>query len=187
MDMLHQSWKGGSAYEMLQNSTHYDLRMNGKCLDKIKQGQSELSGLGNGAFAQRDIKKGELIIPALLYAIDKSELMIPTETGVTYNPLVNYCFGHDESSVLLCHVTPAALINHKSCPVDSKNGKCENGPNADYKWSEWNFKNRYSRQLSPPSLYEVSFVPIEKHFQNFQFNSFFCPPNAFYRNMVETC
>ena len=155
-EQLYKIHNRGSAYQSLTNKTHHFLQANGKCIDKIEQKPSILVKGQNGAFAQRDIEKGELIIPALLYAIDKTKLEFydPVEKKIKYHPFINYCFGHVESSVLLCHVSSAALINHKATKDTDKN-ECENSANSVFKWSDWNFQNRYNKRKSPTELYQV--------------------------------
>lgn len=52
--------------------------------------------------------------------------------GIGTQLLENYCFGHNESSLLLCPETNAVLINH--CSHRTKECGPE-GPNAEYRWS----------------------------------------------------
>jgi len=61
--------------------------------------------------------------------------------------LTNYCFGDDESSLLLCPASNANLINHCSSRLKQPEGHCDpkKGPNAILRWgvdfdpetSEW--------------------------------------------------
>ena len=49
--------------------------------------------------------------------------------------IMNYCFGHKESSLLLCPASNAILSNHCS-PRQVGQGECGvNGQNAEYRWS----------------------------------------------------
>lgn len=114
------------------------IKQNGKCLDNIYPDKSTIPQAGRGAFAQRSIKKGELITPIPLLQIMNKTNATMYGTTTTHNGyqvrdeddvigqhlLLNYCFTHAESSILLCPSTYGALINH-----DSAN------PNAMYKWS----------------------------------------------------
>ncbi|KAG7342924.1 SET methyltransferase domain containing protein [Nitzschia inconspicua] len=109
------------------------LHKNGFCLGAIRQGPSTIPHAGRGAFATRRIAKGDAITVSLMVHIASTDLMdmypILTETkgGTTstiYDKskerigeqiLVNYAFGHPESSLLLVPLgTQVTLINHGS-------------------------------------------------------------------------
>ena len=137
----------------------------GKCLDNLVKKKSTIPHAGMGAFAQRFIPKGETVIIAPLLHImeaDESTLIYPLEfdeeegeiviKGNDPDPegiqlIVNYCFSHDKSSMLLCPQTNAILINHCSERHDyggdcAKNNKNDDGalrgPNAEIRWAtEW--------------------------------------------------
>jgi len=115
------------------------LEQNGMCLDNILPGKSSIPQAGNGAIAQRSIKKGDVIVPApLLQITDRDALRMPAFKGKDMQLLLNYCFGKDDSSLLLCPNTNALLLNH--CSSRSPNlHPCGNGmvPNADYRWAKW--------------------------------------------------
>ena len=177
LENLEKMNRRGSAYHSLQNKTHHFLQTHGKCIDVLEMKSISITEVDGqveyGAFAKRDISKGELIVPALLYPVDKSLLKD--------HHMMNYCFGHElqQSSVLLCHVTLAALIRHKrptsrsagagagvvqdTCTSSISNSEnseneCkenEKRPNADYIWSTWNFQNKYAHDVSPMKLYQV--------------------------------
>ena len=119
------------------------IKANGRCLDTIYPSKSSIQQAGYGAFASRPIRSGEPIVP------------IPTMVQVTYREtldvyfnksdkgpiskqlLTNYCFGHDESSLLLCPASNANLINHCSTRLKSAEGSCDpkHGPNALLRWA----------------------------------------------------
>lgn len=115
---------------------------NGRCVDNIVPGQSTLPFAGRGAFAQRRIARGEVVVPVPLIQLkDTDALLIWEEVQDEFGDwidvpvgkqlLLNYCFGHDESSLLLCPITNAILINHCS----NRTKECgESGPNAEYNW-----------------------------------------------------
>jgi hypothetical protein len=92
---------------------------------------STLPQAGQGAFANFNIARNEIIAPApLMQILDKSALYIITQDG-SHNGtqlLMNYCFGHKDSTLLLCPNTNAVLINH--CSTRSK-GCGPDGPNAE--------------------------------------------------------
>jgi hypothetical protein len=126
------------------------IHEHGMCLDHIIAGRSRVAQAGRGAFAQRSLKQGERIVPVPLLHIEDKRALATYKTSVYEDTgrlvrhesekvgeelLVNYCFGHRESTLLLCPVTNAILINHCS----DRRGECgEKGPNAKYEWAtEW--------------------------------------------------
>jgi len=108
---------------------------NGLCVENLVMGRSRIPQAGHGAIAQYPIAKGEMVVPApLLHIADKDVLAIYDEDGNRKGTqlLMNYCFGHNESSLLLCPNTNAILINHCS----TRRGQCgPEGPNAEYRWA----------------------------------------------------
>lgn len=101
--------------------------MKGYCLDNIREGTSTVESAGRGAFATRSLEKGSIITPApLLHVMDRSVLDSDiADMNATSQLLLNYCFGHEESDVLLCPTTHVTLINHNS-----------KVPNAELRWSQ---------------------------------------------------
>lgn len=121
------------------------LEENGQCLDKIYAGKSTIPGAERGAFATRAIKEGELISPAPLLLIPNTKFLNmytlqfkgtgmdkyveTTENNevATKQLLLNYCFGHPESSLLFYpYGMGMNMINHK--PTG-------NGSNSKLVWS----------------------------------------------------
>lgn len=106
------------------------LRENGKCLDNLKPGKSTIDGAGLGAFAVRFIAQGDVVAPAPLVHIPYKDSIllfgelrdILTSEGFTIRNtsdvrgkqlLLNYCFGHSKSSLLLCpYGSGTTYINH---------------------------------------------------------------------------
>lgn len=115
------------------------IRENGICVHNIVPGPSKLPHAGQGAVAQRFLEKGDIVVPApMLHIVDKEVLRMHGSdekvrtTVKPYQLLLNYCFGHSQSSLLLCPVTNAMLVNHCS----ARKGECgTNGPNAEYRWA----------------------------------------------------
>jgi hypothetical protein len=119
------------------------VRSHGLCLETLVPKRSNLPDAGFGGFAQFPIRKGEIVIPApVLHVVNRDVLKlydtnttadnepIPHEVGTSL--LVNYCFGHPQSSLLMCPMTSAALLNHCS----SRSKECGPlGPNARVRWS----------------------------------------------------
>ena len=64
--------------------------------------------------------------------------------------LLNYCFGHKNSTILLCPTTNAIFVNHCSKNIDS-----DCSPNAVFKWSRNNETQKWMGK-SLDDLTEVS-------------------------------
>ena len=108
------------------------------CLDDnftIKSSSSDVSiSGGQGVFAKQGMKKDQIVFSTPVVPISRKELQIPQDIVNEYNTpkhqlLLNYCFGHKHSSLLLCpygHLT--ALINHS-----------HQSPNTKIVWSKDTF------------------------------------------------
>lgn len=128
------------------------IQENGFCLENLKPGPSSIASAGQGAIAQNVIEKGEIVVPVpLLQIIDRELLRLPEDK---YQLLLNYCFGHEQSSLLLCPLTNALLINHCS----SRRQQCgRGGPNAVVQWSSgWEPKQN---EWSNMTLAEIGQLP----------------------------
>jgi hypothetical protein len=111
------------------------IEKNGICLENLVGRPSTVPGAGHGGFAQRALRAGEIVTPVpLLQIMDKDALKLYDSRGehVETQLLINYCFGHRDSSLLLCPNTNAALLNH--CSLRTK-GCGPRGPNAEYRWA----------------------------------------------------
>lgn len=129
---------------------------NGLCVENLVPGKSSIPQAGQGAIAQFPIKKGEIIVPApMLHIMDPEVLSTYDADGeqMGYQLLLNYCFGHRDSSLLLCPDTNAILINHCS----SRLKQCANGPNARVQWaSGWQPNHKDWLKMSIKELLEQS-------------------------------
>jgi hypothetical protein len=123
------------------------LSEHGRCMDNIRPGNSTIKQAGRGAFASRFIPKGGLVAPGPL-------LHIPNKTALNIykmNPhtgerdlskldgkqlILNYCFGHHKSTLLLCpYTSPSAYINHSSKAPNVKLVWAKEGtPNFQHDW-----------------------------------------------------
>lgn len=117
------------------------LDEHGKCLDNLRPAASSIAHAGRGAVATKFIPKGGYVsIAPLLHIPDRDVLTmyadtIDPQTGeeariltepVGHQLLRNYCFGHNESSLLLCPYDPVTpYINHDG-----------EAPNAKITWSQ---------------------------------------------------
>jgi SET domain len=103
------------------------------CVDNLESKPSTIPEAGRGAFATREIKKGQIIapVPVLHVADEDTTFMFDIISKETESEniefdfdmdkprgqqlLVNYCFAHPESSMLLCPASPlVSQINHAS-------------------------------------------------------------------------
>eukprot|EP00547_Thalassionema_nitzschioides_P014871 CAMPEP_0194250442 /NCGR_PEP_ID=MMETSP0158-20130606/23056_1 /TAXON_ID=33649 /ORGANISM="Thalassionema nitzschioides, Strain L26-B" /LENGTH=1173 /DNA_ID=CAMNT_0038987265 /DNA_START=46 /DNA_END=3570 /DNA_ORIENTATION=- len=114
------------------------IKQNGYCLDNIREGESKIKGAGRGAFATRAIEQGSVISPVpVVQILDRAILDLKSEGGSAASQLLlNYCFGHRKSSLLLCPTSNVALINHSS-----------QIPNAEIRWSKPS-KNRVDSDVN---------------------------------------
>jgi hypothetical protein len=113
-----------------ENPPHRDiewLQSNGACLDNLIVRMSTIPGIGRGAFAQRFLAKDEVIAPAPLLALKRNDLIIyeTDEDAAKFQHtldltkiagqeiLLNYCYGHPASDLLLVPFSPVVnFINH---------------------------------------------------------------------------
>jgi hypothetical protein len=145
---------GGARYQRYNDTIKNQewLNENGQCMDSIGDGVSRIPHAGRGAFARRFIPKGGLVAPAPLIHIPYRHILtiyrefIGRENNkwernvsapIHQQLLLNYCFGHRESTLLLCpYGLLTFLINH-----DSKN------PNTRVVWSK---QHRHAEWLEKP-------------------------------------
>ncbi len=124
------------------------LREHGRCMDNIRPGISTIPQAGRGAFASRFIPEGGLVAPGpVLHMANRTSLNIYDETEdgsrdkfkhVSMQLILNYCFGHTQSTVLLCpYTSPSAYINHSSKMTNVKVVWATNTtPNHNPDWLE---------------------------------------------------
>jgi len=134
------------------DSWKYDVQWieeNGVCIEKIRPYPSTIEGAGLGAFAQMSIAMGDIISPAPLLNIPNKDSLLMYKTRVKedgtrvkvdddpigHQLLLNYCFGHEKSPLLLCPETNTILINHCSNRLEGKKFCNGNSPNAKIQWA----------------------------------------------------
>lgn len=112
------------------------LQTNGGCLDNIRPGISTIKQAARGAFATRDLEKGQIVSPMPVVHIrrhhmeiydseDYSDFQAETWRDSTQQ-LINYCYSHPKSSLLLYPYAPVVnYINHSF-----------REPNAELRWSK---------------------------------------------------
>jgi len=129
------------------------LNENAKCVDHIIPKDSTIPDAGRGAFAKRNLPKGTVITGSPLHHYPKRELLMMTQQQVGLNEqdgqqqsdestrhqlLLNYCFGHRESSVLLCpYGVGINYINHNKTLA-----------NVQIRWAEDGTSNQRDEWLS---------------------------------------
>ena len=102
------------------------LEANGICVDGIFVQESTIPKIGKGAFAKRRFKKGEVITSSPVFEFDRSQMeiveqflgeedtLVYTEFVEHQQLLLNYCYGHANSNVLLMPYGPGVnFINHR--------------------------------------------------------------------------
>ena len=127
---------GGTGKQHLKNSVRdlVWLEEHGQCLDNIRDGISTNPDAGRGAFANRFIPEGGLVGPAPLIHVPNKAMLkmyegkyspngeVPDLDGPTTNQLIlNYCFTHEDSTLLLCpYGLLTSLINHSRYKANAK-------------------------------------------------------------------
>ncbi len=148
-----KSWKSPTKRLLAETTTLQRnvtwIKENGICIDLIRADKSTIKQAGMGAFAQGNIKEGAIISPIplntivnsnnmLMYELEDDEetegMVKKSDTPIGKQLLLNYCFGHGESKLLLCPMTNSILINHCSTRKVGE-GQCrDKGPNAKIRW-----------------------------------------------------
>jgi hypothetical protein len=118
-----------ASWQQPQHTRSVDwLKDNGRCIDHIRPGRSEIAG--RGAFATRFLPRDTIITTSPLHHFPDNNVMklynITLYDGdwirlvdevVGQQLLVNYCFGHHESTLLLCpYGSGVNYINHSREP-----------------------------------------------------------------------
>lgn len=92
------------------------LKEHGTCMDNLQPGQSTIPQAGRGAFARRNIAQGDVVAPLPLIHANRNLLDMYGpfhESPVHQQLLINYCFGHSDTDLLLCpYGVGTALVNH---------------------------------------------------------------------------
>jgi hypothetical protein len=109
------------------------LQHYGTCADHMQEGPSTLRQAGRGAIASRHLPAGTIVSHMPLTHIvdrtlldmyapvveDSGHVTIDHSTAMGQQLLLNYCYGHDESSLLLFPYSPMVnLINHNQSQVN---------------------------------------------------------------------
>jgi hypothetical protein len=128
--------QGGTSYQHYNESIRSLewLKEHGQCMDNIEIRNSAIPNAGRGAFARRHIPKGGLVAPAPLihlpdrnvltmydYYLQNGKYLRNNTKPVHQQLLLNYCFGHEQSTLLLCpYGLYTAAINHDGKKANAK-------------------------------------------------------------------
>ncbi|KAL7558649.1 hypothetical protein ACA910_010025 [Epithemia clementina (nom. ined.)] len=133
-----------AAYQIDHIRSHQWLQENGRCVDAIEPGYSTISGAGWGAFAARTFRQDQIITASPLLHVpqlrhdymamfnitwdeEQHTHVRHLDKVISYQLGMNYCFGHAESSLLLCpNGYGVNYINH------AKTGQ---GANVKIRWA----------------------------------------------------
>mmetsp|Transcript_37958 Transcript_37958/g.92400 ORF Transcript_37958/g.92400 Transcript_37958/m.92400 type:complete len:765 (-) Transcript_37958:102-2396(-) len=161
------------------------LNENGKCIDHIVQGQSTIDGAGQGAFAKRFLPKGTIITGTpLLHNPNGDQFIVynqyphTTPDGEPVNRrmidsirgkqlMYNYCWGHPESSILLCPDSSGVnYINHASSSSSTRtdDGGIKPTANVKVQWAKDGMTAHRDEWLkkTPDEMYEYgSFLALD--------------------------
>lgn len=91
------------------------LEENGVCLfDKtLTYAPSRIPHAGRGAFAHRSVKEGEVLAVSPMLAVARDDLKVTHSYNGGDQILLNYAFGHPDSSLLLVPMAPmVGYVNH---------------------------------------------------------------------------
>ena len=166
------------------------LQEHGRCMDNIRDGISKIPHSGRGAFARRKIPQGTIVAPAPLIQIpdreiftiyDKKsekineegdgndnydydyELVADHDKPVHHQLLLNYCFGHVESSLLLCpYGLMTSHINHDATNPNTMVVWSADDQMAHPEWREKSIKKWGTKAKAGLSFDFVALRDIER-------------------------
>jgi hypothetical protein len=88
------------------------LEENGICGDNFRPGPSGILQAGDGAFATRALTQGAIVAPLPLIHVPFRQ-KFQMQNQHQFQLLLNYCFGHRQSTLLLCpYGSMTSYINH---------------------------------------------------------------------------
>ena len=139
------------------------LKENGKCMDNLRPLPSTISQAGRGAFATRFLAEGSLVVTAPLIQVPRArdvfrqyaynltasgEWIRDPERPAGYQLMMNYCFGHPDSTMMFSPYGPSvSFVNHDR---ERANVRLE-WSDPDHEWlsrSVDQMESTYNAQLS---------------------------------------
>lgn len=138
------------------------LRHHGTCLDNIIPKSSSISG--RGAFAHRFLPKGSIVAPVPVLPIFDWEITLNmikikeskqrTSLEQQWQLLLNYCYGHPQSSMLLFPYSPIVnLINHHDTPNVKLQWSVQQSNNDS--WLRWSIPDLEDHADEPGLVMEL--------------------------------
>ncbi len=125
------------------------LEEHGVCLDNIRADQSTIHEAGRGAFATRNLSKGEVIAPLPMIHLhrDKLQMFNENEENISndermkkHQLVLNYCYGHKDSSLLMFPYSP--VVNFVNTHQDKEK------INAELRWSTSGFNKGWENKTA---------------------------------------
>jgi len=154
IQILHSDY-GGTAFHLQPNVIRPPewFQKEGLCLDHMEPLELKLTNSGqqqqHGAFAKRKLPKNTVVAPAPLVHMHKNHLQVllmdanhvkkkSSNDNVVFwkghQLLMNYCYGHVSSSILLFPYSPVTnFINH----YNNDNHNERRRPNVGLRWSSY--------------------------------------------------
>lgn len=172
LPLTFDDMQSAQAVGSAESRLHYSLRtidwlnQNGRCMDNIRPGNSTIKDAGRGAFASRFIPKGGLVAPGPVLHIPNSTAldmyqMDPATGNRDLSKLdgkqliLNYCFGHRKSTLLLCpYTSPSAYINHNRKKANARIVWANEGttPQHNAEWLKWDIDDLKQQEAIGLSL-----------------------------------
>jgi hypothetical protein len=128
-----------------QNPSVEDLKQEGYCLDNLRPGLSGIQFAGRGSFASRSLLEGSIVAPVPVLSVSlKSLAMFKLQQNgqwvQTEQLLLNYCYGHSNSSlIVLCpYSNMVNMINHAPNSASNNDGirSIDKRANVRLQWSK---------------------------------------------------
>jgi SET domain len=133
LDEFQQALHSGTASLSVPNRIRSIewLEENGRCLDNLRPDISTIQQAGRGAFATRQLRKGQIVAPMPLVHVQRHHMEVygaddvdDPESSIWLEgkqQLLNYVYGHPESSLLLFPYSPVVnYINHNATQMNVK-------------------------------------------------------------------
>ena len=132
----------GAAHNFLRGDNPRSLEWletNGYCMDTLSVRKSTIPQAGRGAFAKRGFNAGEIILPMPLIQMDRRSLhVIKRNTVHSHQLILNYCFGHKDSSLLLYpYSSTSNFVNHGGKEANTKVVWAEEGDRTGFHKESW--------------------------------------------------
>jgi hypothetical protein len=98
------------------------LQSNGYCMDTLSIRKSSIPHAGRGTFAKSSFQADETILPLPLVQMKRNAVhIIQKEEVHSHQLILNYCFGHKDSSLLLYPYSSSSnFINHGGKDANAK-------------------------------------------------------------------